>query len=120
VDGTAFRLRPNETYLSVNWLEFFQTPSCGDQIAAVRRAFQEKGTNLGTKAKFAVLSVSEVVEEAIRKESRQLTFIHEPDDEPLDPSHSGIHGYSPEDDIIADLIANCVQPQLYSARSDEN
>ena len=46
----------------------------------------------------------------LAEEHVALNFRHVPED--LDPSHSGIEGYGPEDHIVADLIAQTVMDLL--------
>jgi hypothetical protein len=47
-------------------------------------------------------------------DARTLAAHHEPIP-PFDPSHSGIYGYTADDDLIADLIAQVVK-EVYPAR----
>jgi hypothetical protein len=47
-------------------------------------------------------------------DKRELSVLHEPD-EPTDPSHSGVYGFSSDDDMIADLIAQIVST-IYPAK----
>ena len=70
---------------------------------------------LGTTAKFAILNVGDTIEyvHSNSSDKRTLAFLHEPTEE--DPSHSGIHGYGYEDDLIAQLIAEVVR-ETYPAK----
>lgn len=117
-DGTAngadFRLRPSrpdETGLSVNWLQAF----AGDkahQLAEVRRLYRLSMKRTG---RFAELNI-EVVIRTVSAESASLRIVHDPLDAEgrfeADPSHAEITGLppgdSPEADMIGDLIAECV------------
>lgn len=103
----AFRLR-NEPDLSVNWLEYAHPGSRSDQMAEVRRCFQEKGFRTASTGIFAVLNVGQIVSHVFDVSGHKLRAVHKPEDK--DPSHSGLLGYtySNEDDLVADLIAEKV------------
>jgi len=122
VDGTAFRLRrakseqsEDEEYLSVNWLECLKVPGKIDQIKEVRRVFREKGFNLGTRAVFAVLNVGSMREHVQRECKKLLTVQHLPLDD--DDCHSGVFGYTVEDVIVADAIAEQID-EIHPAHDD--
>lgn len=110
-------LRSDEPYLSVNWLEHTGASSRVDQLKIVRTHLTKKGMNLPEKGRLAVLHLQTVFDhvETEAPDSRRLTAHHEPQ-LPHDPSHSGIYGYSAEDQLIADLIANAVH-EHYAART---
>ncbi len=114
IDGTAFRLRPGEEALSVNWLEYLGQEGA-EQIEALRAVYESK-FRVGKTARIAKLSVGKMIEH-VRTESpdsRVLKVLHETD-LPIDPSHSGVHNIPEEHDLIADLIAEVVL-ETYSAR----
>ena len=118
-NGEAFRPRKIDNYLSVNWIEYFRDIERDEQIEEIRRAFISKDFDLKENAKFAVVNVGDV-REYVRQnsqDSRALRVYREEDDDPQDPSHSGIHGYSWDDILIADLIAFRVQ-QTFPAKSE--
>ncbi|MBW1982515.1 MAG: hypothetical protein JRJ12_14985 [Deltaproteobacteria bacterium] len=101
---TSFMLKAAENYLSVNWLEYFGSIKREDQLNKIRQHIQ---LSLASTGKFAVLNVGATLKH-IHTSSRMthVTILHEPTSS--DPSHSGIHGYGHEDDLIADLIAEVV------------
>jgi hypothetical protein len=115
VSGAAFTLRAGkDDYLSVNWLEFLDAHDRSRQLAALRQAFSFRGHRVGATARFAVLNVGKLIAH-VRERSdtrRSLRVQHEPlfkkDVGYDDASHAGVHGYSPEEDAIADLIAQSV------------
>ena len=115
--GTAFMLRPDEPYLSVNWLESTGASSRAEQLAVVRRNLTGKGVSLPAKGHLAVLHLRTVFDHvrSAAPDSRDLTAHHEPEP-PHDPSHAGIYGYGNEDDVIADLIAEAVR-ESHAARA---
>lgn len=53
----AFLPREGEGYLSVNWLEYFQSPDIPAAVQRIREAFRNKGFRLGRRGLFAVLEV---------------------------------------------------------------
>lgn len=123
----AFYLGPNETYLSVNWLEYLNCTNRLDEIKEVRKVLASK-LSLGSIARIAVLNVGQVISHVMNNspDSRELAILHEPilrevteesEQEPEDPSHSGIHNIKPEpeDVLIAELIAQIVL-KSYSAK----
>ncbi len=114
--GSAFMLRRDEPYLSVNWLESTGAANRAVQLAAVRRHLTDKGLKLPAKGRPAVLHLLTVFDHvrSTAPDRRNLTAHHEPEP-PHDPSHAGIYGYSDADDLIADLIAEAVQ-EAHQAR----
>ncbi|WP_295401147.1 hypothetical protein [uncultured Thiocystis sp.] len=117
VTGAAFRLRANEGYLSVNWLEHLSQIDRPSEIAELRRILTGKGMKLGAMARLAVLQVGPLRGHvgAESPDRRDLNVLHEPF--PEDDSHCGIYGFRHDDDLIADLIAEIVR-ETYSARAD--
>jgi len=117
VTGTAFQLRQIDDYLSVNWLEFLRVNHRQEEIGEIRKILRSKLT-LRASAKIAVLNVGEIIKyvRSNSPEAQELRILHEPEDN--DPSHSGIYGYSYDDHLIADLIAETVQ-EIYPARDPE-
>ena len=117
--GSAFSLRddrPDETGVSVNWLECFNNLTKAQQLDEVRRLLRLE------KRKSACLAELNVgaTKQHIRSELEDLRFIHKPldatDKYPADPSHSEITGLppgnslSPEaEETIGDMIAACVK-----------
>lgn len=113
----AFQLRPNEEYLSVNWLEYFGSVRRDQQISALRQVFLYKGRKLGASARFAVFNIGEMRNHVLQGTAGRttLTVLHKP--EPKDQSHCGIFGSTYGDDAgIAALIAEKVLDETYPAR----
>ena len=83
--SNSFRLRANEEYLSVNWIEHSgrHMPTAVD---TVRVAFQNKGYSLRRNGRFAVLNVGQIVSTVRAALSLRVEHMPECDD----PSHSGI------------------------------
>lgn len=113
-DGSDFCLRasrPDETGLSVNWLEAFQ-PGKAHQLNEVRRLCR---LSLRPSGRFAELNVGVVLRE-VSTELDTLRIVHDPleanENLDADPSHAQIVGLPPGDSdhalLVGDLIADCV------------
>ena len=113
-DGSDFRLRasrPNETGLSVNWLDAFE-PGKVHQLSEVRRLCRVR---LRSRGRFAEMNVSTILRE-VAKELDTLRIVHDPLEEKegfdADPSHAEIIGLPPGDSdhavLVGDLMAECV------------
>ncbi|MCY3747805.1 MAG: hypothetical protein OXG64_00795 [Chloroflexi bacterium] len=104
---SAFMLRehrPDETCLSVNWLEH---PSAGS-IKVIRETFQAKGFDLRANGRFATLHVHRIRDRA-RRARLTVCIVHTPERD--DPSHADICGphETPTDrQIVAGLLHACV------------
>ena len=96
---SAFRPRQGEDYLSVNWLEFFDTSNLNVAIQLVRTAFDAKGYSVRPNGRFAALNVQDIKSVTRATAERSLSVAHIPlvDDE----SHAGIFGYTVDDFEIA-------------------
>ena len=113
-DGSDFRLRPNrpdETGLSVNWLEAFG-PGKANQLAEVRRLCR---LTLKPRGRFAEMNVGTVASR-VAEEISTLRIIHAPLEAgsgyDADPSHAEVVGLPPSESdlamLVGDLIADCV------------
>lgn len=102
----AFFLKRGEKYLSVNWLEYFDTQDLVQAIDRVRQIFIDKGYGIKVNGRFASFQVRKVID-IISSHSRiSAKVIHKP--EKNDPSHCGVIGYtghSTTDRLIALKIA---------------
>lgn len=120
IQATAFMLRPDEPYLSVNWLEFLNCSNRDSEINEIRNVYSLKFNRIGAKAKIAVLNVGEVREKILTEspDRRKIEILHDPDpieDGPPDPSHSGIYNLKQDDELIAEMILEIVH-EAYPAR----
>lgn len=115
VDGSEFCLRahrPDDTGLSVNWLEFFRDLAKDGQLAEVRRLSRLKVSERGCLAELNVGATKQY----IRRELESLGFINMPLDAEgeyeADPSHSEMVGLPPGNSdqaaLIGDMIAECI------------
>ena len=121
-DGAEFRLRPDETGLSVNWLEAFDSDKV-NQLAEVRRRCR---LSTRTKGRFAEMNVG-AVRSKVAEELDTLRVVHDPlkaeDDLEEDLSHAEITGLPPGDldeaMLVGDLIAECIIA-MHPAKTDFN
>ena len=109
IDGEAFRLKEGEPYLSVNCVDFHDADSREQRIADLRQVII-KNFNIRTQllALFEAGSTFEYVREN-SLDSRVLTIEHHWEEE--NPSHCGVHEFVFGEDIIADLLAETVEPE---------
>ena len=114
VDGGDFRLRPHrpdDTGLSVNWLEVFGSNHV-HQLSEVRRVVR---LQLKRNGRFAEMNVGKV-RSKVAQELNTLGIVHNPleatDSHDADPSHAEIIGLPAGDSdqaiLVGDLIAECV------------
>jgi len=111
IQATAFMVRSGEESLSVNWLEYLNCSSREHEITEIRNTYASKFNRVGATAKIAVLNVGEVREKVLTEseDKRNLEILHDPiEDEPSDPSHSGVYNLKPDDELIAELILETV------------
>lgn len=106
VSPTAFRLRRDDKYLSVNWLEYLRQLDRDSEINEIRRLFASKNFKLGSKALIAVLNVDIVLKHVETQSPYKIRVLHEPLD--TDPSHSGIHETIQDELMISELIVEKV------------
>jgi hypothetical protein len=113
--GAAFMLRRTDEYLSTNWLECTGASSKADQLTAIRQHLAKKLT-VKPSGRLAVLHLQTMIDHVLSgtPDARTLAAHHEPI-LPTDPSHSGIYGYTAEDQLVADLIAQVVQ-EVHAAK----
>ncbi len=115
IQATAFMMRENEPYLSVNWLEELKRPDRKDEIRELQLLYSRKLRVCAT-ARIAVLNVG-AVRIKVEHESvdgRLLSITHEPESD--DPSHAGIYGIPHDDEFVAELIAQVVS-ETHPARA---
>jgi hypothetical protein len=98
--GEAFKLRPSEDYLSVNWLEY----SGGDRQAKIQASVRtfRRTLNVGPKSAFGISNVDKI-KEVCRARGHTVRITYEPTDDNL--SHSGIRRIPRDDDILFDALA---------------
>jgi hypothetical protein len=108
IDPAAFRLAVREGQLepglSVNWVEFFQRPAAMDAVAPLREILEKKGRKVGGNSKFAMLNVGA----AKRAAALYAAVAIATDDDPEDPSHTQITGYTAFNSQVAEELAKVI------------
>ncbi len=108
IEPAAFRLREEngqfEKGLSVNWLEYFQTPTPQDAIAPLRDILIRKGRTVGGQSKFVLLNVGAAKDAAAKYIPVAIVL----DAEPNDLSHSLVKGYEAYNDQVAEELAKVI------------
>ena len=116
--AVAFQLRSQaESYLSVNWLEYFGIETFDAALVRICADKRSLGFSIRRTGRFALLnvgSVRSIVQDTVGlpETIQPLTVTHQPG--LGDESHSGIGGY-PQDDLsllVADLLAENVDEDM--------
>lgn len=118
----AFTLRQEDTYFSVNWLEYFGLDSLDEALVRVCEDKCKQSFKLRRTGRFALLRAEDVRSvrinvDALSGTARYLTVTHIPEEG--DESHSGIGGYGADDmeqRVAADLLAEKVNAVSYGLR----
>ncbi|MCY4509273.1 MAG: hypothetical protein OXG35_20280 [Acidobacteria bacterium] len=111
---SAFRLKPGEDYLSVNWLEYFSSPHLNAAVERVREVFRHKGYGLRPNGRFAVLRVGSAKNAVAAAVGRSGRVEHLPLDN--DASHAGLFGDPSHDVAVAvELRALIQREHVHSA-----
>lgn len=121
--GAAFYLRPQEEYLSVFCLNMLEGDDIPDKIEYLKKDIP---LDTSSNGKLGVLNVGEI-REYVKSESddkRNLTVTNEPRIDHEHPEldceyHCGVRGFRYGEEIIAELIAECVKndyPALRKSR----
>ena len=105
VSPTAFYLRSNERYLSVEWMEMLKKTDRINEVREVVRIFSKK-LRLRTSAKIAIVHVGDACSHVKDVSGFEIRFLHEP--KRGDRAHSGIHDTAQDEMLIAELIAEKV------------
>ena len=93
------RLKLNEKYLSVNWLEYYNELNLAKAVDCVRQAFLNKGYKPARSGRFAVLQVNQMKSVISGLSSKPFRVKYLP--KAKDPSHTGVFGYTASDKLIA-------------------
>lgn len=97
-----------EKYVSVDWLEYFREGNLRQKLDQIREILLQvrRFKRISAESKFAIVRV-QIVKDAGTAFNRSILV--QTRGNPHDPSHSGIYGLTPEDDIITQEIANRAQ-----------
>ena len=107
--AAAFRLRQDEEYLSVNWVEYLGAPDLTAAIERIRDVFRRKNYALRANGRFALLQVGAAKRAIHEGAGYALRFDHLPFDN--DESHAGVFGYTADDLAVAAELAVLVASQ---------
>ncbi|MBV8565035.1 MAG: hypothetical protein JO273_06235 [Methylobacteriaceae bacterium] len=108
IEPAAFRLRERngafEEGLSVNWVEYFRKRTARETIRPLRDILIRKGRSIGGESKFALLNVGAAKSAA----ARFVPIAIITDEEPDDPSHALVKGYSAFNDQVAEELQKII------------
>jgi len=98
--GEAFRRRPDEEALSVNWLEYF----AGEREVKIEASVKTFRSSLkvGPKSAFGIGNVARI-KQLCRTRGANVRIVYEPEDN--NQSHSGIRRLPRDDDMLLDALA---------------
>ena len=113
IEPAAFRRKKKENGklehgLSVNWVEYFHTPSPADAVRPLCDIFRKKGRTIGTTSMFALLNVEEATKAAAKYAAVSIVL----DAQENDPSHSLVKDY---DEALNDQVAEELQKIIMAA-----
>ena len=114
VDGSELIPRPNEEYMSVNWLEYDGDKDFDTCLKKIMAIYEKKMSV--TSQWLPVLNVKKAIDyiKAGTVDKRILEFLYKPEFKSEcgydDPSHSGVYGFTCEDELIGDLMMDIVEP----------
>lgn len=113
IQASAFKLRPEEESLSVNWLEFFKLSNREKEITKIQGVYKRKLNRVSSNARIAVVNVGNARNKVLleSEDRRSLEFKRDPLKE--DPSHSGIYNLKPDDEMIAELILSVINQEYH-------
>ena len=110
----AFYLRPGESYLSVNWLEYFGLFDTHEAIGRIRESFIARDFGLGRGGKFACLKIDDMKRALCQHTQTRPTVTHQPLENNC--SHAGIFEWPEGEDILEAVVlmellrSDCVFP----------
>ena len=118
--GAAFYLRPKEPYLSVFCLNMIEGEDTSSQIEYLKKDIP---LDTSPNGKLGIVNVGDMKEyvQSRSEDKRDLTVTSEPRSNPEDPElnreyHCGIRGFEYAEEIIAELIVECVKGEYPTLR----
>jgi hypothetical protein len=98
----AFELRPNEEFLSVNWLEYFELPNKKDALKLIINDLKASNLPVGSKGALAIANISKI--KSIGKDRKtKIRVEYRPNN--LNKSHSRVFNIQNEDLEMLDLLS---------------
>ncbi len=118
--GAAFSLRPNEKFLSVNWLEYFSRDDRNGQIEKVLSDVN-RAQKTGKTSKLALFDLAKAISfvSSATDGAIQLSATHEPIDDPLNESHAGLRGYLVDNVLVENALAEIVVETVPAHRTED-
>ena len=107
--AAAFEIGPSEEYLSVNRLEYFDTPDPGAAVERVRETFRRKCYRVRRNGRFAVVNVDAALTAAAEAVGRRGRVDQVPLED--DESHAGLFGYAADDLAVAVELRASIRPE---------
>lgn len=107
ISASEFMPRPNDQYLSFNWLEFYNG-NYSDQLLSVIKEVGQCRTIKG-RDRFGTFAVSSLIKRC-QNEDVQIEIRHKPLNDPCPlPSHSGVFDLSNQPEFLAEILAEELQ-----------
>ena len=101
--GAAFRLRPDEEYLSATWVEYFSGAYDQCVIGAVK-VIRASDIDVKPRSGFAIGNVARVKESCLADpQKHKVRIIHEPEGDNV--AHTALRGWPRDNNSLLDLIA---------------
>ena len=97
-------MRRGETYLSLNCLDLFEIVDRVEQLRRLRGVLKRKMT-IRSRHRLSIINVGYTKRDAVAH-GYSLDFRHRPEAD--DETHCGLDGFEYNDEVIQDLIAECV------------
>lgn len=114
INSAAFEFRPQDSFLSVNWMEFF-TGSVNEKIYQVYKSLLDKGYTTRPNGRFAKLNVGQAKE---RLPSVDIRLILE--DKDIDPSHAGIFAEDGNREVELELANMISEKDIFPIPSNKS
>ena len=116
--AAAFKLRDDETYLSVNWLECFHEHNFDIALIGIRCAMTRNDRTIGARSQFATLNVGNARNAIYQKLEYVPQIIRKVKE--FDESHAGIYVRREKAGIVAFELAKQVRrTSMYSGKGYE-
>ena len=106
-EPAAFMIRNDESFLSTNWIEYFEMPDLKKGMKKVRDEFQ-KHHNMTKKGRFVVLNVGDTKKTIKIGHGTELRI--EDLQEESYPSHTGIWFLQEDNLVISTILSEMVRP----------
>jgi hypothetical protein len=113
VDGSAFRLRPGETYLSATWLEFFPGASKTRKLHEAVRCIRNSDFKPSPKSGFAIGNVQNIASLCLSR-AHKIRVVHEETDD--NEAHVAVRRWPRDDAQLFEALAAGIWGELVMNR----